>query len=96
MAAQTRRSNANGALELGTGPGYRLTEENGVTQLRFVNVERKGELAMCPMCMATVAWIAASATSTGGISALVVSRLRGKNQQPTTTHNHEQGERHGQ
>jgi hypothetical protein len=52
---------------------------------------------MCPMCMTTVAWIAASATSTGGISALVVGRLRGKNQQATNTNNNqEEGERHGQ
>jgi hypothetical protein len=52
---------------------------------------------MCPMCVATVGWIAASATSTGGISALVISRLRGKNQQPASTNNHhEQGERDGQ
>jgi hypothetical protein len=51
---------------------------------------------MCPICMTTVAWIAASATSTGGISALVVSTLRSKNQKATTNNNHEQGERHGQ
>ena len=52
---------------------------------------------MCPVCIATAAWIAAGATSTGGISALVVSRLRGKNQEPTTNNKtHEQGERHGQ
>jgi hypothetical protein len=51
---------------------------------------------MCPMCVATVAWIAASATSTGGISAVIVSRLRGKNQQEANTNDHEDGERHGQ
>jgi hypothetical protein len=51
---------------------------------------------MCPMCMTTVAWIAASATSTGGVSAVIVSRLRGKNQQATNTSNNEEGERHGQ
>src|ERR1700680_223662 len=40
---------------------------------------------MCPVCIATAAWIAAGAGSTGGISALVVSRLRGSTkQQPTT------------
>jgi hypothetical protein len=50
---------------------------------------------MCPMCMTTVAWIAAGATSTGGISALVVSKLRGKNQK-ANTNNSEEGERHGQ
>jgi hypothetical protein len=51
---------------------------------------------MCPVCIATAAWIAAGAGSTGGISALVVSRLRGKNQETTANDkNHEQGERHG-
>ena len=33
---------------------------------------------MCPACIATMAWIAAGATSTSGIAALVVRRLRGK------------------
>jgi hypothetical protein len=51
---------------------------------------------MCPICMTTVAWIAASATATGGISALVVSKLRDRNQQAANTNNNEEGERHGQ
>ena len=34
---------------------------------------------MCPACLASVAWVAAGVTSTGGVAALVVSRLRGKN-----------------
>jgi hypothetical protein len=51
---------------------------------------------MCPLCMTTVAWIAASATSMVGVSAVIVNRLRGKNQQPTNTNNNEEGERHGQ
>jgi hypothetical protein len=56
---------------------------------------------MCPVCIATAAWIAASATSTGGISALVVNRiggrLRGKNQETTISKKSiEQGERHGE
>jgi hypothetical protein len=34
---------------------------------------------MCPACIAGVAWMAAGVTSTGGIGALVVSRLRDKN-----------------
>ncbi|RSL16006.1 hypothetical protein EDE15_1513 [Edaphobacter aggregans] len=38
---------------------------------------------MCPICIATVAWIAAGTTSTGGLSALVMKRLR-KNQEPAT------------
>ncbi len=57
---------------------------------------------MCPVCIATAAVIAASATSTGGISALVIGglrggRLRGKNQEATTNKKSiEQGERYGQ
>ena len=34
---------------------------------------------MCPVCMTTLALVAAGVTSTGGIGALVVSRLRSKN-----------------
>jgi hypothetical protein len=50
---------------------------------------------MCPVCIATVAWIAAGTTSTGGIAALVANRLRGKNQELTTnSKNREQGEGH--
>jgi hypothetical protein len=33
---------------------------------------------MCPVCIATVAQIVAGATSTGGLTALVVSKLRAK------------------
>jgi hypothetical protein len=57
---------------------------------------------MCPVCIATAAVIAASATSTGGISALVIGRLRGgglrgKNLETTSNKKTpEQGERHGQ
>ncbi len=51
---------------------------------------------MCPMCFATVAWIAAGVTSTGGISAVVVSRLRGENHTLTTHKNNQQkGEENG-
>ncbi len=40
---------------------------------------------MCPICIAsTAAWIAAAA-STGGISALVISKLRNKHH-PTPPH----------
>jgi hypothetical protein len=31
---------------------------------------------MCPMCLATTAWIVAGATSAGGLSAYVALRLR--------------------
>jgi hypothetical protein len=34
---------------------------------------------MCPACIASVAWVAAGVTSTGGVAALVVSRLRDEN-----------------
>ena len=33
---------------------------------------------MCPACIATVVWIAAGAASTGGLAALVVTRLGAK------------------
>jgi hypothetical protein len=36
---------------------------------------------MCPLCLATVAWIAAGATSTGGLSALAVKRFRGRDRE---------------
>jgi len=31
---------------------------------------------MCPFCMATAVWIAVGAVSSGGISALAVTKLR--------------------
>jgi hypothetical protein len=34
---------------------------------------------MCPLCMTTVAVITASATSTGGIAAVVAAKLRKRN-----------------
>jgi len=30
---------------------------------------------MCPVCLATAAWIAAAAVSTGGMTALVLKRV---------------------
>jgi hypothetical protein len=51
---------------------------------------------MCPVCIATAAWFAAGATSTGGISALVVSRLRSKNKSNINIMDHEKGESDGQ
>jgi hypothetical protein len=33
---------------------------------------------MCPFCFATVAWIAAGVTATGGVSALLMCRGGGK------------------
>jgi hypothetical protein len=50
---------------------------------------------MCPVCIATAAWIAAGATSTGGVSALVLSKFRSRNQEPATNNQKdEQGEKH--
>jgi hypothetical protein len=34
---------------------------------------------MCPVCLATAAWIAGSAISTGGLTALVIKSVRAKN-----------------
>ena len=51
---------------------------------------------MCPVCLATAAWIAAGVTSTGGISALAVKTFRGTNRERTTRNrNYEQGGSHG-
>jgi hypothetical protein len=55
---------------------------------------------MCPACIATAAWIAAGAVSTGGISALVLStlrenKLRGREQDLTNKKNPEEGESNG-
>ena len=33
---------------------------------------------MCPFCIITAVWIAASAVSTGGVSALAFARLRNR------------------
>ena len=51
---------------------------------------------MCPVCIATAAWITAGVASTGGVSAVIMSRLRGTTQEPTTDNQNEQkGERDG-
>ena len=42
---------------------------------------------MCPFCLATAAWIAAAAVSTGGVAALVVKKTasgQAANNVPTT------------
>jgi hypothetical protein len=36
---------------------------------------------MCPFCIATAVWIAAGAVSTGGVSALAITRLTQKKPQ---------------
>ena len=57
---------------------------------------RLKEPAMCPACIATVALIAASATSTGGLTPFVVKKLRAetgaKDIAPTTRTRGEQDE----
>lgn len=39
---------------------------------------------MCPLCISTVVWIAAGAGSAGGVTALVVRKLRARDERPTT------------
>lgn len=34
---------------------------------------------MCPFCMATAAWIAATVVSTGGVSALAIAKIWNSN-----------------
>lgn len=43
---------------------------------------------MCPICIATAAWIAAGVTSTGGVSALAVSTFRKKPRSVPDDRNH--------
>ncbi len=51
---------------------------------------------MCPACIATAVWIAAGVASTGGISAIVVSKLRRKNNNKEEHNtNLQKGESHG-
>jgi hypothetical protein len=40
-----------------------------------MNSIAKEEVSMCPFCLATAAWIAAAAVSTGGMTALVVKKV---------------------
>lgn len=51
---------------------------------------------MCPICLATAAWIAAGVTSTGGASALAVSTFRKNQRSSSDSRNQGQGERDGQ
>jgi hypothetical protein len=48
-------------------------------------------VAMCPMCISAVTWIAAGAvsTSTGGIAAVVVSKFRSKRREDNVMHKEE-------
>ena len=51
---------------------------------------------MCPACITGVAWIAAGAASTGGLAALVASKLGGrKGNEETDEHGDDQGDRNG-
>ena len=54
---------------------------------------------MCPVCLATAAWMAAAAVSTGGLTALVISRaVTGRAAQsiphPTPTEEDNHGKQH--
>ena len=49
---------------------------------------------MCPVCIATAVWIAASATSTGGVSAVFAKKFRNKIQEPTNN-NQKGGDKDG-
>jgi hypothetical protein len=49
---------------------------------------------MCPVCAATtLAWITAGVTSTGGVTTLVVARLRSKNNRNTDSDSDKSKER---
>lgn len=37
------------------------------------------EKTMCPFCLATAVWIAVSVTSTGGLAAVAMRKIGGKN-----------------
>ena len=51
---------------------------------------------MCPVCLATAAWIAAGVTSTGGVSALAIGSFRKSQKATTDNRNQGQGGRDGQ
>jgi len=46
---------------------------------------------MCPLCLATAAWIAAGVTSTGSVSALAVSTFRKERRSTTDDRNNVDG-----
>src|SRR5262245_9985106 len=48
---------------------------------------------MCPTCMTTAAMVVASATSTAGLTALIVRKLRGHSNAKKTPYNHNQKQR---
>ena len=52
---------------------------------------------MCPMCISAVTWFAAGAvsTSTGGIAAAVVGRLRGMKKEVNDIQNESRGDVEG-
>jgi hypothetical protein len=43
---------------------------------------------MCPVCLTTAALVTASVTSAGGMTALVVSRVRSKNNRHSRSRDH--------
>jgi hypothetical protein len=50
---------------------------------------------MCPVCLATAAIIAGSATGTGGLTALVARTIRRKSRNTPTTMNAKKEDSHG-
>ena len=51
---------------------------------------------MCPVCITTVAWIAAGAASTGGLAALIASRLSGTKGDNESDEHSDQGDGNGE
>jgi hypothetical protein len=48
---------------------------------------------MCPICIATAAWLSAGAGSTGGLTALLVSKRRSKLHSQLDTHRRDHEDR---
>ncbi len=56
-------------------------------------IAHKREVSMCPVCLASAAWMAAAAVSTGGMTALVVRKVvtaRAANRIPTNPQSEEE------
>jgi len=49
---------------------------------------------MCPFCIASAAMMIASVTSTGGVAALVINKLRAKNRAEKPEQNEKKGRMH--
>ena len=49
---------------------------------------------MCPFCMASAAMLIASVTSTGGVAAVVINKLRAKKRAENPGENEKEGRKH--